>query len=205
MKLRSLVGAATLAVATLLAGSQAGATVISYAFNLNGASENPANGSPGTGTGTVNYDNVAKTLAWNVSFSGLTGNTTASHFHATTALSGILNPPSSVVNVGVAISPGTLPSFPLGVTSGSASAVIDLTQTTSYTAAFLTANGGTATGAEVGFAAALAAGKTYWNIHTSTFGGGEIRGFPVAVPESTTIALAGSAMTAVAALRRRRK
>ena len=38
---------------------------------------------------------------------------------------------------------------------------------------------------------AMAAGKTYWNIHSTTFTGGEIRGFLTAVPEPTALALFG--------------
>jgi hypothetical protein len=37
--------------------------------------------------------------------------------------------------------------------------------------------------------AAIAADKAYLNIHTTTFGGGEIRGFLVAVPEPTSLGL----------------
>lgn len=190
--------------ASVVAAPVAQAAVSTYGFVLNGPSESPANASPGTGTGTVAYDDVAKTLSWSISFSGLTGTTSAAHFHATTATSGVANAPSSVANVGVAIYPGTIPGFPLGVTAGAAAGVIDLTQTSSYTGTFLTANGGSAAGAEAGFAAALANGRTYWNIHTSTFGGGEIRGFPVLIPEPATGGLAAVAVAALGAFRRRR-
>ena len=48
-------------------------------------------------------------------------------------------------------------------------------------------------------------GKAYWNIHSSAFGGGEIRGFMVPVPEPGTLAIAGLAAAglAVGAWRRR--
>ena len=39
----------------------------------------------------------------------------------------------------------------------------------------------------------MEAGKTYWNIHSSTVGGGEIRGFLVPVPEPGALAFAGLA------------
>ena len=55
------------------------ATVFHYEVSLNGPSEFPANASPGTGTGTVRYDDVAHTLQVQLVFGGLTGNTTASH------------------------------------------------------------------------------------------------------------------------------
>src|SRR5437762_82616 len=79
----------TAAVAvTLGAFSAANATVITYVANLNGPSESPPNASPGTGSGQVDYDNVAHTLHVHVTFSGLVGTTTASHIHAPTATPG---------------------------------------------------------------------------------------------------------------------
>ena len=61
---------------------------------------------------------------------------------------------------------------------------IDLTQASSYTAAFVTNfGGGTIGGAETAFIGGLNAGTAYFNIHSSpTFGSGEIRGFLAAVP-----------------------
>jgi hypothetical protein len=43
----------------------------------------------------------------------------------------------------------------------------------------------------VALAAAIAAGKAYWNIHTTSFGGGEIRGFLTPIPEPSSLALLG--------------
>ena len=53
----------------------------------------------------------------------------------------------------------------------------DLTLTASYNAPFVTANGGTAAGAEAALLAGIAAGKAYFNIHTTVVPGGEIRTF----------------------------
>ncbi|HXJ76308.1 MAG TPA: CHRD domain-containing protein, partial [Candidatus Dormibacteraeota bacterium] len=53
-----------------------------YVVTLNGPNEPTP--SLGIGAGTVNYDDVAHTLELQVSFSGLTGTTTASHIHAPT-------------------------------------------------------------------------------------------------------------------------
>jgi hypothetical protein len=64
-----------------------------------------------------------------------------------------------------------------------------MTQTSTWNSAYVTANGGTAAGAESAFVQALADGKAYLNIHSSTFGGGEIRGFLLPVPEPTTAVL----------------
>ena len=153
-----------------------------YNVNFSGANESPSNGSPGTGLGTVLYDSLAHTLALNLSFAGLTGSTTASHIHAATA-----SPFTGTA--GVATTTPTFAGFPLGVTSGSFANTLDLTLATSYNASFITANGGTTASAEVALAGAMANGKAYWNIHTSTFGGGEIRGFLTPVPEPGTLAL----------------
>jgi hypothetical protein len=48
--------------------------------------------------------------------------------------------------------------------------------------------------AEATLLAGLAAGQTYFNIHTSTNPGGEIRGFLVATPEPSSFALVGLAL-----------
>jgi hypothetical protein len=53
----------------------------------------------------------------------------------------------------------------------------------------LPGSGGTPAGAEAALAAALAAGEAYLNIHSSTFVGGEIRGFLTLVPEPSSVAI----------------
>src|SRR6476620_7967939 len=77
-----------LASSTLLLAVSGNATILSYTVNLDGPSESPANASPGTGFGTLDYDNVAHTMSLQFSWSGLTGTTTASHIHAATAVAG---------------------------------------------------------------------------------------------------------------------
>jgi hypothetical protein len=51
----------------------------------------------------------------------------------------------------------------------------------------------------------LFAGLYYMNVHTSTFGGGEIRGQLLLVPEPSTFALVGLGLAAVAWNARRRR
>jgi CHRD domain/PEP-CTERM motif len=77
----------------------------------------------------------------------------------------------------------------LGVTSGIYNMTFDLTMASTYNPAFVTAEGGTVAGAEAALETALLAGETYINIHTTNFGGGEIRGFLAAVPEPATWAM----------------
>lgn len=160
------------------------ANVFQYAVTLDGPSESPANASPGTGSATVGYDDSLHTLTLSLTFSGLTGTTTASHIHAATAV-------AFTGNAGVATTTPTLAGFPLSVSSGTYNNVLDLTLASSYNPSYVTANGGTTASAEVALASAMADGKAYWNIHSSTFTGGEIRGFLTPVPEPSSLALLG--------------
>jgi hypothetical protein len=71
------------------------------------------------------------------------------------------------------------------VTSGNYDNTLDLTQASSFRAAFITANGNVA-GAEA-LTTALSNGTSYFNIHTTAHPGGEIRGFLQPVPEPATM------------------
>jgi len=146
------------------------ATVLHYQATLNGPNESPPNLSPAGGLAEVTIDNVANTMRVQVVFSGLTGTTTASHIHAPTVVAG-------TGTASVATTTPTFTGFPTGVTAGNYDHTFDLTLATSYNGAFVTASGGTVALAEAALLAAIAAGKAYLNIHSSTFGGGEIRGF----------------------------
>ena len=190
---------ATWILASLFAATAAlpaSAITIVYTAILSGPAESPPNASPGTGTATITLDTTLATMRVEASFSGLTGTTTASHIHCCTAVAG-------VSTAGVATQTPSFTGFPLGVTSGSYDHTFDMTLTASYNAPFVTANGGTASGAFSALLAGLAAGKAYYNIHSSTFAGGEIRGF-LAVPEPGTLALLGSGLAALALARRGR-
>ena len=170
--------------------------MIIFTTTLSGPNESPANASPGTGTATVTWDTTAHTMRVQTVFSGLTGTTTASHIHAATITPG-------TGTAGVATTTPTFSNFPLGVTSGSYDNTLDLTQSGSYNPAYVTANGGTVSGAESSLFAALQAGTAYLNIHTSTFGGGEIRGFLQQTPEPASLAIVG--LGGLLALGRRRQ
>lgn len=161
------------AVVALLAAAAvpgAHAAVVTYSAVLNGANESPPNASPGGGFAEVVVDDVARTMQVTAAFEGLTGTTTAAHIHGPTATAG-------TGTAGVATTVPTFAGFPLGVQGGVYNATLDLTATSTYSASFVAANGGTAAGAEAALLQALAEGKAYFNIHTSMYTGGEIRGF----------------------------
>lgn len=159
------------------------AAILSYTAVLSGASEVPPNASPGTGSALVDIDNVLHTMTMSVVFSGLLGNTTASHIHAATAV-------AFTGTAGVATTTPTFAGFPLGVTSGTYNVVLNLLVASSYNPSYVTAHGGSPATAEVDLLQAIADGKAYLNIHSTQFGGGEIRGF--LVPTTGTPATPGT-------------
>ncbi|MBT9502546.1 MAG: CHRD domain-containing protein [Burkholderiaceae bacterium] len=195
MKIRTL-----FAASLLLSGLAAPALAHTYLFavSLSGPNEFPVNASPGTGSGMVTFDMDLATLRVEVSFSGLIGNTTNSHIHCCTSAPGFQN-------AGVATMTPTFLGFPSGVTSGSYDATFNLGVASSYNAAFVTANGGTPGSAMNALLAGAQAGKAYLNIHSSSFPGGEIRGFLMPVPEPETYALMGLGLAVVGAAAKRRR
>lgn len=187
-----------LAIAALCASAAfaAQAHIEVYSVQLSGASEAPPNASAGTGTGTVTFDLDLMTMRLQTSFSGLSGTTAAAHIHCCTADAGI-------GNAGVATQTPSFVGFPLGVTSGNFDQTFDLSLASSYNPAFVSANGSIG-GAMNTLLDGTAAGKAYLNIHTDTFGGGEIRGFLTPVPEPSSYALLALGLLAIGAAKRRK-
>lgn len=178
----------------LLAAPASAATIV-YTTVHSGANENPPNASTGTGTGTVTVDTTAQTLRFQAAWSGLTSNTIDLHLHCCAP---------STANAGVAIGFGAfLPAVPAN--NGSVDQTVDLTMAGVYNAAFLAANGGTASGAMMALLMGLANGLGYQNIHSVEFPGGELRGNlselnPIPLPAAAWLFLAGAGALA---LRRR--
>ncbi len=155
---RTILG--TLIVVSAVAGSACGSDSTgttpvqstTYISTLNGANERPAPNAS-TATGTATYVLTGNLLTFSVVVNGLTGPATASHIHvgAATTFGGVL-----VGFVTASVASGT-------VTSGT----IDLTQP-------ITTGASTISGDSL--RTLLNTGSAYTNIHTTLFGGGEIRG-----------------------------
>ncbi|MFI5314591.1 MAG: CHRD domain-containing protein [Myxococcota bacterium] len=174
----------------------AAAHEVVYEATLSGGNESPANASPGIGTVKVTIDLDVLSMEVQADFSGLQGTSTAAHIHCCLV-------PSGPLNVGVATAVPSFPGFPTGVTSGSYDQTFDLSQASSYNPAFVTANTDVS-GALNALLNGLAGGATYFNIHTSTSPGGEIRGFLQAVPEPELLGLVGVGLVALSLVARRR-
>ena len=57
------------------------AVLIDMSATLSGTQEVPPNGSAGTGSATIVFDDVSNELNWDIVFSDLSGPATAAHFH----------------------------------------------------------------------------------------------------------------------------
>jgi CHRD domain len=173
------------------------AATLSFVAEL-GNFENPPTGSAGTGVAFLDYDDVTHMMSVRAYFSGLTGNTTVAHIHCCVAV------PNG--NVGVASTTPTFPGFPAGVTAGSYSRIFDLTLASSFNPAFVTASiGGTVAAAEARLLAGLLNGGAYFNIHTTQFAGGEIRGFIYETPIPGALLLFSTGLSLLGLLGWRRK
>jgi hypothetical protein len=184
-------------VALILASGVAQAAVFNFSATLTGAAESPSVITPASGFAVFTYDSTLRTLQFNVSFSGLIGNTTVAHVHAGANAAG-------VGNNGVATQTPSFAGWPAGVTSGTYnSPTFDLSQNSSWNSAYINANGGTTAGAEAALFSAMNNNRAYLNIHTTSFGGGEIRGYVTPVPEPATTAAVGAGLLGAFALVRR--
>lgn len=156
-------GLAAAGALTLTAPAQA------LVFNANLGPECTSGTCSGSGTARVTIDELTNLMRVQVTFTGLSSNSTTAHIHGPTATPGS-------GNAGVMTPTPTFPGFPSGVTSGSYNSLFDLNATSSYNNTFLTNNGGVS-GARSSLIAALKGQQAYLNIHSTSNPGGEIRGY----------------------------
>ncbi len=186
------------AVLTFATAAQAHLTFFSGTF----APE--ATGATGTGTLSMEYDDEGRTLYINATWSGLSGTTTTAHIHCCTA-----TPNNGTAGVALATG-GILPGFPLGVSSGSYTQLIDLSSTSNYSSGFVTSSAGFGgltdpdEAAQARLIANLSSGQAYFNIHSTAFTSGEIRTFVTAVPEPGSWAMLALGLAGIAGIARRR-
>jgi hypothetical protein len=194
MNIIALITSGLLATA---AASSAFAHSVVYEAELLGANEVPAVNTPGKGKATVTLDEHAMTLRVQASFADLQGGVTSAHIHCCTA-----QPDSGTA--GVATTLPTFAGFPVGVTSGSYDRTFDLSLATNWNNAFINTHGGNVESAFQALSLGLADEKAYFNLHSSSFPGGEIRGtLTSAVPEPATLALMLTGLGCLAAARGR--
>ena len=186
-----LLRSSLLLIAVLSWGAPSAAAPITFIADLDGPSEAPPNASPGSGFAEITIDSVLHTLRVVVTFSGLTAFNTAAHLH-------VINGPGDA-NLADTIGPiatttPTFAGFPTGTTAGSYDHTLDGTLASTYRAGWITDSGGTTALAEAALFSGITEGRAYFNIHTTNFPGGEIRGFltpPEPIPEPTTLLLFG--------------
>lgn len=194
--MRTTFSSRRLAVLAAMLGSLAAAAPLSaqHWFATLGPEVNGA-----TGTGQAAFSLNGSLLSISASWSGLSGTTTVAHIHCCSAQPG-------AGTVGVAVTPGTLPGFPVGVTAGSYATVIDLADPASWTTNFVNNfGGGTLAGAQAALLDGFENDRAYFNIHSNAFPGGEIRGFIAPVPEPATLALLGAGLLSLGAVARRHR
>lgn len=189
----SLIRQTLLTLSALTVATAPAYAATTFTSTLSGLNEIPtANNSAGTGVATAAFFNSNNSIRLTGNFQNLTGLTLFGHLHCCT---------TRTANTTVAIEFTDNPGFQLGVTSGSFDFTYNLLDVATYSAAFLAASGGTALGARDRLFSGLNSELGYFNIHSTVFRGGELRGQLAGIPEPASwgmmiigFGLAGGAM-----------
>ena len=161
-----------LPIAAAIAAVAMPAQAATFYTILSGAKETVPNASTATGTGKLVLSADQNTVNIFLNWAGLTGPAVGAHIHCCAAQ-------GSDVRVAINFGPPAVP-------TGSLTRMYDLTLASTYTAGFVSNNGGTGASARSAFLTGLVGGKAYYNVHTTAFPGGEIRGQLAPVPETAT-------------------
>lgn len=158
------------------------AAIVTLTSTLNGGNSAPANKSTATGTALMSFDDMTNLFDLSINVTGLTKTTlTNSHIHL--GASGVNG--GIIFNLGAGTSPNwtnTASGMSLALTGQLfPTGLGDINKT------------------------ALLAGNTYLNIHTTTFGSGEIRGQLTAVPLPAAAWLLGSGLIGLMGAASRKK
>ena len=171
----SLMKKTLFALSTVVMATASAQAATTFTSRLSGLNEIPnANNSAGTGVATAAFFNSNNSIRLTGSFQNLTGLSLLGHLHCCS---------TRAANGAQAIDFTENPGFQRGVRSGSFDLTYDLLDAATYTAAFLTASGGTALGARNRLFSNFNNELGYFNIHSTVFPGGELRGQLVGIPE----------------------
>jgi CHRD domain/PEP-CTERM motif len=152
----------------------------------------PVRISPATGLGTASYDTVTRILSVSLEWENLTAPPGAAHIHCCSG-------PGANSDVAIDFVPAGFPSVVTGTFNDS----FDLTDAASYGGGFLDSFGGDVDAARAAFLTGINSNRAYFNIHTPTYGGGEIRGDIQLIPEPGSVVLLGLGLAAGVLYRRR--
>ncbi len=168
------------------------ARAVDFFAHLSGAQEVPPAATPAAGYGTIAIAGDVMTVE--IAYANLLAPLTIAHIHCCVPAG---------TNAGVAVD---LDMIPLPTTlSGSFTRVFDLSLASTYRAAFIAGSGGTVDLARARLLDAFGSETAYFNLHTSRFPGGEIRGQIGAVPEPASWALLIAGFGLVGRAMRRRQ